>query len=62
MEGNEVTNNTCYLCGEKAVVWDISIEGSDVGIDLTGIFHKFHCMNCGAEISVYKEEQENEVI
>ena len=45
----------CYICGYNAVTWDIDVDAGDVGSDMNGILHKYHCMKCGAEISVYEE-------
>lgn len=42
----------CYVCGSNKVIWDNDFMFEDYGYEGDGIVHEFHCMNCGADITV----------
>ena len=53
-------NFNCYVCGEKSVIWDCDYDAEDFGYDYPGIVSCYHCINCGAEITVDMLEKEGE--
>lgn len=50
----------CFNCGEDTVVWDNDLSFEDYEIEEEGVVHELHCTNCGAEITYYCKEEDNE--
>lgn len=55
----------CFHCGSRSVIWDSDFDYDDYGLDGDGIIHELHCTNCGASITYYipdenEEDEENE--
>lgn len=50
----------CYLCGQNTIVWDEDTdvdEDNAVNSEEVGILHQFHCLKCGARVSVFEERK-----
>ena len=50
----------CFHCGERAVVWSGDFDFEDYGIEGEGVVHELRCSNCGAVITYYIEDGEEE--
>jgi len=44
----------CYVCDSTKISHDTSIDAEEELYDQQGIIHEYHCMNCGARISVFE--------
>lgn len=49
----------CFNCGGK-VIWGNSYSFSEYGVEGDGVVHELHCLDCGAEIVYYCEEEKDE--
>lgn len=43
----------CFHCGCKSVIWDSDFDFEDYGMDGEGVVHELHCSECGARITYY---------
>lgn len=50
----------CFNCGEDSVMWDNDLSFEDYGLDGDGVVHELHCIKCGAEITYYCKEDNDE--
>ena len=50
----------CFHCGLRTVIWDADFDGEDYGYEYGGIIHECHCMHCGAQITYYIPNFEEE--
>ena len=50
----------CFHCGAKAVIWGSDFSFEDYCIEGDGIIHELHCTKCGAQITYYIPEKEDE--
>lgn len=52
----------CFHCGARAVIWDSDFTLEEWGICKEGLVHVCHCTNCGADITYYIYEKEDEEV
>lgn len=50
----------CFHCGQDTVIWGNDFTFEDYGIEGEGIIHELSCTNCGAQITYYVREDEEE--
>ena len=50
----------CFHCCMKSVIWDGDFSYEDYGEEGSGIIHECHCTNCGARITYYIEDKEED--
>lgn len=50
----------CFHCGNRAVIWDNDYSFEDYCLEGEGIVHELHCTKCGAQITYYVGEDDED--
>ena len=50
----------CFHCGAYEVIWNGDFMASEYGYEVEGIIHECSCQSCGAQITYYVPDKEEE--